>query len=188
MWNESNAYRIRRTFIMIYFCFRGALTAQKCVNMLTCKQKINAHTNKRDEKWFDWCMEGKLNKDSGKCANGSVNSVSALIESVLLAAAWGCALLSDARWRHERITRGGGAERNIASHRMASSLFTAHTATHWGSYPYRGAARITRNTVRKTHSRGFIVTALQVKLLSINLCFHWDLYMWPTLGFIYWAV
>lgn len=116
----------------------------------------------------------------------------ALIQSVLLIAAWGCALLSDARAGDRRDShharRGGGEEsrHRIASHRIAS-VPSAHTAPHWGSYPYRGAARITRNTVRKIHSRGFCVTALQVKLLSINLCFITETYsqcMCPTLRFL----
>lgn len=81
-----------------------------------------------------------------------------------------------ARWRQKRLSSRAPAERSagIAAHRIAS-VPSAHTEPHWGSYRYRGAARNTRNTVRKIHSRGFIVTALQVKLLSINLCFYRDL-------------
>ncbi len=95
-----------------------------------------------------------------------------------------------ARWRQKRlITRSAAAERRAeqASHRIAS-VPSAHTAPHRGSYPYSGAARITRNTVRKIHSRGFSVTALQVKLLSINLCFTTETYsqcMCSTLKFFY---
>ncbi len=87
------------------------------------------------------------------------------------------------------ITRSAAAERRagIALHRIAS-VPSAHTAPHRGSYPYSGAARITRNTVRKIHSRGFSVTALQVKLLSINLCFTTETYsqcMCSTLKFFW---
>lgn len=98
-----------------------------------------------------------------------------------------------ARWRQKRLSsraarlrRGEQASHRIASHRIAS-VPSAHTAPHWGPYPYSGAARITRNTVRKIHSRCFSVTALQVKLLSINLCFTTETYsqcMYSTVTFL----
>lgn len=110
----------------------------------------------------------------------------ALIQSVLLIAAWGCALLSDARTgdrRDSHHARGGGEE---SRHRIAS-VPSAHTAPHWGSYPYRGAS-----TNYAEHSAYNPQPRLQCDCASgkaplINLCFITETYsqcMCPTLRFL----
>lgn len=97
----------------------------------------------------------------------------------------GCALETRSQLETERdsLSHHGAAAERSAAHRTLSLSIAPHpsplayNAPHWGSYSYRGTARITRSSVRKIHIRGgFIPTALQVMRVFINFFISRDMY------------